>query len=55
MVLCARPLTRPRELTLTSLVARLSVSPFGKLLLHTSPALAALLVLHFIFILWRPL
>src|SRR5213595_1320413 len=41
LVLCARPLTWPREFTLTSLVARLSVSPFGKLLLHLSPALAA--------------
>jgi len=49
VVLCARPLTWPRELTLTSLVARLGVSPFGKLLLHLSPALAALPFLHFSF------
>jgi len=49
VVFCARPLTWPRELTLTSLVARLGVSPFGKLLLHLSPALAALPFLHFSF------
>jgi hypothetical protein len=47
VVLGARPLTWPRELTLTSLVARLGVSPFGKLLLHISPALAALIVTFF--------
>jgi len=32
MVLCARRLTWPREFAVTSLVARLGVSPFGKML-----------------------